>query len=284
MSNIKISEILDVIPEIYKDLDRKSNTYNLFDNLCVDIISNSNLTKRKKAIINLGKFGLIDFPFQEFGAINSLDLFGLDELILFSFYFSKKDHYKNVSDLGANIGLHSIIMSKLGWNVECYEPDPVHMEILKNNLKINSIKNVNPVQMAISDKQGELEFVRVKGNTTSSHLAGSKVPYGEIEKFKVQVESIKNVINKSDFIKMDVEGIEDKIITSTTEKDWLSTDMMLEVGNEKNANLIFNHLNKINVNCFSQKNQWGIVKDVSGMPYSYREGSLFITIKKEFKW
>ena len=60
---------------------------------------------------NLDFIGEINLPYFSMGAINSTHLFGLDELILFSFYNNTKKIYKKVADLGANIGLHSIVLS-----------------------------------------------------------------------------------------------------------------------------------------------------------------------------
>ena len=41
------------------------------------------------------------------GRIDSLHLFGLDtELVIFAFYQHNKSRYRNVLDIGANIGLH----------------------------------------------------------------------------------------------------------------------------------------------------------------------------------
>ena len=83
---------------------------------------------------------------------------------------------------------------------------------------------------------------------------------------------------------MDVEGEELKILQSTTALNWKSTDMILEVGSSENANDIFHHCNKINVNMFSQKNNWNKVLSISDMPESYKEGSLFISLKDEMPW
>ena len=70
------------------------------------------------------RFGNLRMPFYSMGAINSTHLFGLDELLIFSFYKHAKKEYKNVADIGANIGLHSIVLALLGKTVSCFEPDP----------------------------------------------------------------------------------------------------------------------------------------------------------------
>ncbi|HEV3022357.1 MAG TPA: hypothetical protein VGX76_07810, partial [Pirellulales bacterium] len=62
-----------------------------------------------------GPFGELTFPYVSMGAVDSLSLFDLDELILFSFYWRNRHRYRRVLDVGANIGLHSIVMSRCGF-------------------------------------------------------------------------------------------------------------------------------------------------------------------------
>ena len=219
------------------------------------------------------------------GAIDTLDLFGLDELIIFSFYWVNRHNYKISADVGANLGLHSILMSRCGWQVSAYEPDPVHAELLRRNLNLNQITNVQVYEDAISDKPGTLEFVRVLGNTTGSHLAGAKLnPYGQLERFPVNVLPIDSLMANADFIKLDAEGQEKIILLGTNAKQWETTDMMLEVGSTENALAIFNHLTALGVNMFSQKLNWEKVISLEGVPVSYKEGSLFISKKSKMPW
>jgi FkbM family methyltransferase len=281
---ITISEILDLLPEIYSSHARDSATYLLFDKIVKNLIRNSSLTSTT-GLIDLGCFGEITFPFTEMGAVTSLNLFELDELIIFSFYWKNRSLYRRSADIGANLGLHSILMSRCGWNVDAYEPDPNHIKLLCRNLELNKISNVNIFEAAVSDKKGTAEFVRVLGNTTGSHLAGAKQnPYGELEKFSVTLESINNIFSSVDFIKMDVEGQERKIILATDSEHWKKTDMMLEVGSPENASDIFFHLKKLKVNAFSQKNDWKLVTSLDHIPSSYKEGSLFISARDCMPW
>ncbi len=230
-------------------------------------------------------FGELNFPYFKMGAVDSLNLFDIDELIIFSFYWENRNNYKKAADIGANIGLHSVILDKCGFEVRNYEPDPKHFERLKSNLSLNNSKKVQPFNAAVSSKAGEMEFVRVVGNTTGSHLAGSKAnPYGELERFKVKVEAIGPIIEWADLIKMDAEGHEKEIILATTREQWLKTDAMIEVENKDNAKLLYDHFTKMGINLFSQKLNWQKVGKVEDMPAGYREGTLFVTAKKEMPW
>ncbi len=243
------------------------------------------LFKNKKGKIGFYPFGKIIFPYHKMGAIDSLNLFDLDELIIFSYYWRNRSRYKKVLDIGANLGLHSIILSKCGYNVSCYEPDPLHFKILLTNIKLNGIKNVTPYNMAVSNKESILDFIRVLGNTTGSHIAGAKKnPYGKLEKISVATADFRKIITGFDLIKMDVEGHEKEIICSTQYNDWKNSDGMLSVHDEVNAKALFEHFSKLKVNLFSQKINWKKVNSWKDIPGNHYEGSLFASIKKEMCW
>ena len=82
---------------------------------------------------------------------------------------------------------------------------------------------------------------------------------------------------------MDVEGEEVKIILSSIKEDWKNLDMIMEVS-EKTRGAIFNHLNSLGVNMFSQKQAWRKVEVVDDMPANYKEGSLFVSLDNKMLW
>jgi hypothetical protein len=65
---------------------------------------------------------------------------------------------------------------------------------------------------------------------------------------------------------------------------WQSTDAILEVGSEANAQQIFAHLNASGINMFAQKIGWKRVALANDMPTSHRDGSLFLTSKSDMPW
>ena len=231
-----------------------------------------------------GPFGTLAFPYYSMGDIASVDLFGLDELILFSFYWASRARYRRVLDIGANVGLHSIILDRCGFEVRAFEPDPQHFTRLEENLALNRCR-VAASNSAVSSATGEAEFVRVLGNTTSSHLAGSKPnPYGALERFPVPVVAIGPLMAWADLVKLDAEGHELQIVAATDSADWTGTDMMLEVGSAANARGILEHGRRLGLSLFAQKIGWRAATDVEQVPRSYREGSLFISARSEGPW
>lgn len=280
-----LGEIIESLADLAPQHARHSETYKALDRVALSVAAESGFAGSGEDPVALGSFGQIAFPFIRMGAVSTLDLFGLDELIIFSFYWTNRTRYRRAADIGANLGLHSILMSKCGWRVEAYEPDPKHAALLRRNLRLNTCDSVDLVEAAVSDRRGSLEFVRVLGNTTSSHLAGAKShAYGQLERFPVRVESIANIMPSVDFVKMDAEGQERIIILGTTAEHWRQTDMMVEVGSPENAVAIFNHLQSLGVRAFAQKLGWSEVKTPTDMPTSYKDGSLFISRLTAMPW
>jgi FkbM family methyltransferase len=237
--------------------------------------------------MNLAEIGKIAFPYFSMGNIDSIKLFGMDEIILFSFYYTNCGRYKKVLDLGANIGLHSLVLRLMGFEVESYEPDPIHIQQIKKVLRLNNLEFTGINEAAVSSEDGELEFLRILGNTTGSHLAGSKPgdPYGEVDRFKVKTVAFNSIMNQGfDLVKMDVEGHEAQLLESLDLSYLQRTDIMLEVGSTQNAERIFKVMSKTNISMYAQKLNWGAVLSLEDMPTSHREGSLFISIKDCVPW
>lgn len=278
---INFDQIFKVIDELHFKLNRGTQTYEILEELTKDFVSNSGFATN--GIENLGYFGSVNLPFYKMGTINTLDLFGLDEIILFAWYKRNQNSYKKVADLGANVGLHSILMSKLGWEVDSYEADPETTVILQSNLKLNSSKNVTVHNRAVSKNDGKANFVRVTNNLTGSHLEGAKEnPYGDLKKFEVTTTSIERIMKECDFFKMDVEGSEAEIIRATNANDWINVDAMIEIGTIDNSEIIFEHLSSIKVGMYSQKNSWNLVTKGEQLPTHHTEGLVFCSTKRNF--
>jgi FkbM family methyltransferase len=234
----------------------------------------------------LGEVGKLKIRNANFGSIEAKHLFGLDELIIFAWYNLNKNRYRKTLDLGANIGIHSLVMSKLGFEVTAYEPDPIHIEIFKSQLQDNSVKNISLRTRAIAHNSGKMNFTRVIGNTTGSHLTGAKQnPYGDLEYFEVDVDAFRDTVNEGyDFIKMDVEGFEAKLLGSLDPRQLENTEIMLEIGTYENAMQVWKNIERLGLIAYSQKINWNQVTSLSGVPFSYKEGSLFLTSTVGMAW
>lgn len=279
-----LQRLIEALPDLYVFHGPTTRVYAL-----LKMVARAEVERRfapgRSGPQDFAPFGELVFSYQRMGAVDSLDLFGLDELIIFSFYWTNRTRYRRVVDIGSNIGLHSILLNRCGFEVRSFEPDPIHFELLQRNLAANDCTSVMPIDAAVSSEDGTMEFVRVLGNTTGSHLARSKPsPYGKLQRFPVNVESFASLVGWADLVKLDAEGHEKTILLATTREQWEATDALVEVGSYENAGAIFEHFGRIKVNLFAQKINWQRIRRLEDMPISYRDGSLFISCKPAMPW
>jgi FkbM family methyltransferase len=130
----------------------------------------------------------------------------------------KKDD--NVVDLGANIGLYSIILAKLvgkGGQVFSFEPDPSNFKLLSKNIEINKHDNVTLVQKAVSDKTSKTKLYISKRNFASHRIFDSEDKRDSIEIDVIKLDEYFEKFQKPvNFIKMDIEGVEGAAISGAS--------------------------------------------------------------------
>lgn len=243
-----------------------------------------NHIKKKQSNLFIETIGNFNLTFFKMGKINSYHLLGLDEIIIFLFYKKlRRLKFKKFADLGANIGMHSIILGMLGAEVKAYEPDPVHANQFLKNIKINRLKNIKLFQKAVDTKEGNVKFTKIMNNTTGSFIGNSKIKtYGPIKQFTVEAVKFSNILKWAEVIKMDVEGLEDKLINQINKKNLKKKIIILEIGSKKNAKIIFNHCKKNKISIFSQKIGWKKSINFKDIPISYKEGSAIISSSSIF--
>lgn len=120
-----------------------------------------------------------------------------------------------ILDLGGHIGLFALKFARLNrGEVYTFEPSKESFNLLKKNVEINHIKNVQAINAAVSDKAGMLKLYLHKYSAANSIL--NKTNHW------VNVKSIglgdfikQNKIKKIELIKIDVEGAEYKILKSS---------------------------------------------------------------------
>jgi FkbM family methyltransferase len=117
-----------------------------------------------------------------------------------------------VYDCGANVGIHSLLFSRLvgaRGRVVAFEPLPAAARDIALNCALNAADNVTIAQQALSDQIGEDVF-RLAQNTTQGSLSG--LSGNAASEITVQVTTLDELIRKGlpppDFIKMDIEGAE----------------------------------------------------------------------------
>lgn len=224
----------------------------------------------------------INIQFVDFGGgVTSDSLFCDKEQPIFDFYLHNKDRYRRALDIGANVGVHSMLMARSGWDVRAYEPDPetykmARTNIIRGNDGWDGFNGITIIRSAVSDHSGRSTFVRVKGNTTGSHLEGDKAPYGPLERFQVDVVDCRPLFDWADFAKIDCEGGEARILLTVRPEQ--RCEFMVEVGSEGAADAIFMHFRQMfpAVRMWAQQADWREVVFRREMPTHHSHGALFI--------
>ncbi len=114
-------------------------------------------------------------------------------------------------DVGANIGLFSYVLSKLGYRVEAFEPNP-YLARLIDGLGLEGVK-VHAV--AVSDKDGSaaLNVPTCRGLHSRASLEKSVV--NDCDSVVIEVPMVRLddcSLEDVGFIKIDVEGLEEKVL------------------------------------------------------------------------
>lgn len=119
-------------------------------------------------------------------------------------------------DIGANIGIISIAMSALAsqGRVFAFEASKKNYELLKTNLSINHIQNVEPLHLAIYDRSGEVVFEHVNEFAAGSYISETEIHDHRAESERVQCVRLSDWVRSRgdlhtiDLVKMDIEGAE----------------------------------------------------------------------------
>lgn len=149
-----------------------------------------------------------------------------------------------IVDVGANFGIYALRASKMvGENgqVIAIEPEPLNFKILKQHVRINKIRNMLLVNLAMGDKVGTVKlFLNGNGfNSIKQQNSGKyvKVPLTTLD-HTLDALKIKHI----DLLKIDVEGAELDVLKGLRK---LPKHIVIEYHGAENAKKVSNMLKSL---------------------------------------
>ncbi len=122
-------------------------------------------------------------------------------------------------DLGANAGFLSLVGCCLVGNSGCvvsFDPDPDNCESMRQQIELNGLDNWIVVKRAVSSEPGRLAFARTKPGALTGHIGD---PTEDEEVIGAEVMTLDMALESfpcPQFIKMDVEGAEVRVLQGAT--------------------------------------------------------------------
>jgi len=179
-------------------------------------------TQFGKIVININdQFIGKSFLNQKYWALQDIET--ISKIIEFK---CKKKNKIVFYDVGANIGTHSIALSNIFKNkivIKAFEAQSNIYEMFDQSIKINNLNNIELFHKVVSDKNDEIVRIDLPDYSKHNNFAGLELfkPFQNSDNAQMQksgifenVKSIKldNFNEEVDFIKIDVEGMENLVL------------------------------------------------------------------------
>lgn len=144
-----------------------------------------------------------------------------------------------VLDIGAHTGMYAIPFAKVvGTNgkVYAFEPEPDGFAAIQRNAQLNGLTNIVPMNMALSDREGQISFYIRPDKDTHSIFEETSAPspLGVQHRMDVQSATIDGLVGNGtiqapDFVKIDVEGAELRVLTGMTKTAKSVKHLLVEI-------------------------------------------------------
>lgn len=117
-------------------------------------------------------------------------------------------------DIGAHIGKHTIYVAKKHPFVKVlsFEPDPETYKLLKENIVLNGLDNVNALNMACSDISQDVTLWKSKEHPATNSIEEEIHDSSPIIVHSNKLDNLLKTFDNIALIKIDAEGAEERII------------------------------------------------------------------------
>ena len=143
-------------------------------------------------------------------------------------------------DIGANIGIYSLYSAIVKQNfVYAFEPHAASYKNLLESINLNKLQNCNAYCIAMGDKLA-LSSINIKNmhEGVANNIVGQKGQfYHGCTEFSLNFLVSKKMLPQPTYIKIDVDGYEDKVIEGAMEVFRNTKSILLEIAN-KNKNYV----------------------------------------------
>lgn len=155
----------------------------------------------------------------------------------YQFTTDKKQPY--IIDAGSNIGIATVFFKKHypDANIVCFEPDPEAFKLLQKNVSCNYFQDVELINAALSDQESEVNFYGQVYTKDADARGNSIIDTWGLQRkrndtIKVQAVKLSSYVHQEvDFLKIDIEGAEQRVLEELEQADKLKfiKNMSLEV-------------------------------------------------------
>lgn len=113
-----------------------------------------------------------------------------------------------ILDIGANTGVHAMVFAKCAVHgkVFAFEPTDYAFIRLKNNIQLNKGLNVEPIQLALSDRNADSEAVDFRSSWRTDGIVDHKMDYVSFRRLDDWMTE--TGLQSLNIIKLDVDGFE----------------------------------------------------------------------------
>jgi FkbM family methyltransferase len=152
-------------------------------------------------------------------------LHGLQEIFIDEIYNQVLPEDAFILDCGAHIGLSVVYFKSIcvSSHIVCFEPDDKNFDLLQKNIASHQLKNIEAKKEAVWVEDCWLNF-KQEGNMNSRIENIESIKEGVTKAIR-----LKDYLNKKvDFLKLDIEGAEYKVLQDIRENLHFVTNMFIE--------------------------------------------------------